>query len=48
MRCPGVFGYPLTGRANGSVNSCPLCGAPHRWDAGMEEWVVDMDFAAGE
>ncbi len=48
MRCPGVFAYPLAGRANGSVNSCPLCNAPHRWDAGMEEWVVDLDFAAGE
>ena len=48
MRCPGVFDYRLEKRANGSVSSCPLCGAPHRWDAGMEEWVVDMDFAAGE
>ena len=48
MRCPGVFDYPLAGRANGSVSSCPLCSAPHRWNASMEEWVVDMDFAAGE
>ena len=47
-RCPGVFDYRLDPRPNGSVNCCPLCGAPHRWDASMEEWVVDLDFAAGE
>ncbi len=47
-RCPGVFGYRLDSRPNGSVNCCPLCGAPHRWDASLEEWVVDLDFAAGE
>ena len=48
IRCPGVFDYRLEGRANGSTTSCPLCGAPHRWNALMEEWVVDVDFAAGE
>lgn len=47
-RCPGVFDYQLEKRSNGSLSSCPLCGAPHRWNAGMEEWVVDLDFAAGE
>ena len=48
IRCPGVFDYHLGKRTDGSVQSCPLCGAPHRWSAAMEEWVVDMDFVAGE
>ncbi len=47
-RCPGVFDYRLDRRANGLVTSCPLCGAPHRWDALMEEWLVDLDYVAGE
>ena len=48
QRCPGVFLYKLEDRADGSVTSCPLCGAPHRWNAAMEEWVVDVDYLAGE
>ena len=47
QRCPGVFAYRLEERADGSVTCCPLCEAPHRWDAAMEEWVVDPDFLAG-
>ena len=47
-RCPGVFDYRLEHRPNGSLSRCPLCSAPHRWNALMEEWVVDLDFVAGE
>ncbi len=48
MRCPGVFSYRLEERANGSMSACPLCAAPHRWDASFEEWVVDLDYVAGQ